>query len=353
MSPPPTAAALLRHPWHTSRLSSGCANIDECLDGGIDRHGITEIAGEAGAGKTQLALQLLLQVQLPDKLGGLGGGAIYLHSDAPSAHPAMQRLRSLAECFERRHGGHGATTALLMSHVHVVQVDSIAELESLLRDVVPEQLRSHSIRLLVLDSIAALCRTHGDDGTSSRASVTGERAGVLFKLAATLKALSDKYNVAVVVTNQVSDKPIDAHDREAAAPWELGACALPDGGGCRVPSLGMAWGHCVNTRLVLTRREVAAAQPSAAVPRTPCTVADVATEGTRPLGEGLDNGQRRDSDAAWQEHAWQEHACAAPPTHWSRRLHVAWSPRLPARSIAYAVREEGVVAPARFSDLAS
>ena len=171
MQPPPqavTADTLLRHPAHVRKLSCGSKDIDDCLNGGVDGHGITEIAGEAGTGKTQLALQLLLQVQLPAEHGGLGGGSIYLHSDASSVQPAMQRLRSLAEAFERRHHTLGATTSRLMANVHVVQIDSNVELESMLKDVVPAQLQSHSVRLIVLDSVAALFRTHGEDGTSSR-----------------------------------------------------------------------------------------------------------------------------------------------------------------------------------------
>jgi DNA-repair protein XRCC3 len=35
--------------------------------------GLTEIAGEAGAGKTQLCLQLALHAVLPKEHGGLGG----------------------------------------------------------------------------------------------------------------------------------------------------------------------------------------------------------------------------------------------------------------------------------------
>lgn len=51
------------------RLSFGDPIIDNCLDGGILPRAITEIAGEAGSGKTQLCLQLSLQVQLPIERG--------------------------------------------------------------------------------------------------------------------------------------------------------------------------------------------------------------------------------------------------------------------------------------------
>ena len=49
---------------------------------------ITDYVGKAGSGKTQLCLQLALQVQLPPEEGGLGGGA---HWKAPftSGLPAL------------------------------------------------------------------------------------------------------------------------------------------------------------------------------------------------------------------------------------------------------------------------
>ena len=280
------------------KLSLGCPHLDRCLAGGIDHSGITEIAGEAGAGKTQLVLQLLLRVQLPHALGGLGGGAIFLHSDAPSYMPAMSRLRSLAATFANQHRKYGATSDRLMDNVAVMQVDHPDDLEEILRTAVPSHLRVKQVRLIVLDSIAALYRTHLDE-SMGRAEQHGTRAQQLFGLAARLKRLSDEFNVAVVVTNQVTDKPLDAAAAVSVAPWERSACGLPDGGGMRVPALGTAWAHCSNTRLLLTRHAVW-------------------------LGEGgLDSETRQ--------------------TQTLRQLHVAWSPRLPNRSAHFEVREEGIV----------
>ena len=60
------------------RLTTGCSTIDEALGGGILSRGVTEIAGESGAGKTQICLQLCLTVQLPRSNGGLGGGSVQI-----------------------------------------------------------------------------------------------------------------------------------------------------------------------------------------------------------------------------------------------------------------------------------
>lgn len=55
-------------------LTTGCSKLDVKLKGGIPCRGITQIYGAAGTGKTQLALQLCLTVQLPVTTGGFGAG---------------------------------------------------------------------------------------------------------------------------------------------------------------------------------------------------------------------------------------------------------------------------------------
>ncbi len=82
-----SAASLLADPRHTYKLKTGCTMLDVCLGGGISANGITEVSnfrrvrhawyhdvlsaspccfqitGESASGKTQLCLQLLVQVR--------------------------------------------------------------------------------------------------------------------------------------------------------------------------------------------------------------------------------------------------------------------------------------------------
>ena len=51
-------------------------------------------AGEATAGKTQLALRLLLTAQLPSAAGGLDGAALYMYTEG--GDPPLRRLAELA-----------------------------------------------------------------------------------------------------------------------------------------------------------------------------------------------------------------------------------------------------------------
>lgn len=59
-------------------LTTGCSKFDTLLEGGITNRGITQIYGAASTGKTQLALQLCLTVQLPKTEGGLAAGILQI-----------------------------------------------------------------------------------------------------------------------------------------------------------------------------------------------------------------------------------------------------------------------------------
>lgn len=79
LTPPRPAALHLyqqreRFPAQHQRLSLGCPILDGLLGGGLPLEGITELAGHSSAGKTQLALQLCLAVQFPQRHGGLEAG---------------------------------------------------------------------------------------------------------------------------------------------------------------------------------------------------------------------------------------------------------------------------------------
>ena len=49
--------------------------------GGVPLGSITEICGAAGVGKTQMCMQLCVNVQLPEFLNGLAGQAVYIDTE--------------------------------------------------------------------------------------------------------------------------------------------------------------------------------------------------------------------------------------------------------------------------------
>ncbi|KAI5329858.1 hypothetical protein L3X38_029255 [Prunus dulcis] len=90
-----------------------------------------------------------------------------------------------------------------------------------------------------------------EDGNLPPADCNG--LNFFFNISGTLKGLANKFGLAVVVTNQVVDF-IGPHDKVNGV--RLGNLESLDTSGRRVsPVLGLAWAHCINSRVFLAGHE--------------------------------------------------------------------------------------------------
>lgn len=69
-------------------------SIDHILSGGLRLQSCTEISGEAGSGKSQLAMHLSVVVQLPESLGGLNKKTLYINTEGPLP---QKRIANMAQ----------------------------------------------------------------------------------------------------------------------------------------------------------------------------------------------------------------------------------------------------------------
>ncbi|XP_061997956.1 DNA repair protein RAD51 homolog 3 isoform X2 [Rosa rugosa] len=76
-----TAWDILNEEKLLPRITTSCADLDKILGGGINCKEVTEIGGVPGIGKTQLGIQLAVNVQIPVDCGGLGGKAVYIDTE--------------------------------------------------------------------------------------------------------------------------------------------------------------------------------------------------------------------------------------------------------------------------------
>jgi DNA-repair protein XRCC3 len=255
-------------------LSTGDAILDATLGGGILTNGITEIAGEAGVGKTQLCLTLALQAYLDTENGGMESGAMYLNCG--EGQFPDRRLEQLASTYASKYENKSSTSSDsstsqstntdmgkqkrpmsfsdFMNNVYIEKVHSTDQALEMLSKQVPELIRKKekdtdkdkgSIRLLIFDSLAGLIRTEFD---SSNSNDMKSRTMVLFSLATKLKWLADTYNLCVVVVNQVTAGGFDNQSASAS-----GGSSSISGNSQPVPALGLVWATCVNTRIQLRR----------------------------------------------------------------------------------------------------
>ncbi|XP_010264171.1 PREDICTED: DNA repair protein RAD51 homolog 3 isoform X4 [Nelumbo nucifera] len=93
-----TAWDMLYEEEFMTRITTSCADLDNILGGGISCKEVTEIGGVPGIGKTQLGIQLAVNVQIPIDYGGLGGKAVYIDTEGSFM---VERVFQVAEaCIE-------------------------------------------------------------------------------------------------------------------------------------------------------------------------------------------------------------------------------------------------------------
>ncbi|XP_044024577.1 DNA repair protein XRCC3 [Siniperca chuatsi] len=224
------------------RLSVGCPVLDELLRGGLPVGGVTELSGESGAGKTQLALQLCLSVQYPTQHGGLNSGAVYICTE--DSFP-IRRLQQLIREQSRLRSDVPPSLTSSLQFSDGVYIEHAADLDSLqvcLSRRVPLLLARGLVRLLVVDSVAALFRSE------FQAADWLERTKQLLTFSSTLHHLSHEFTTPVLCINQVTDVFSSSDHR-------LGPLSSSVS-----PALGLAWANQVMVRLMMRRLQVIVAR---------------------------------------------------------------------------------------------
>ncbi|XP_028252697.1 DNA repair protein XRCC3 [Parambassis ranga] len=237
--PPVTALQLQRGECRSLesglRLSVGCPVLDQLLRGGLHVGGITELAGESGAGKTQLALQLCLSVQYPAQHGGLSSGALYICTEDSFPIKRLQQLIS-GQSSLRSDVPPTLTSSLQFSdHVYIEHAADLDSLHLCLSRRAPLLLAQGLVRLLVVDSVAALFRSEfqADDWL--------ERNKQLLTFSSRLHHLSWEFTTPVLCINQVTDV------------FNQSDNSLVPSSSSVSPALGLAWANQVMVRLLMRR----------------------------------------------------------------------------------------------------
>ncbi|KAG1051282.1 hypothetical protein G6F46_002631 [Rhizopus delemar] len=175
------------------KISTGSRQLDSLLGGGIQTMSLTEAFGEYRTGKTQLAHTLCVQVQLSSEEGGANSKAAYIDTEG-TFRP--DRIMSIADRF-------GVDPLVVLDNIVVArawnsdqQMDLICELAAHFAE------QKGTYRLLVIDSIISLFRCD----YSGRGELA-DRQQKLNQMLNRLTKISEEYNMAVFMTNQVSSDP--------------------------------------------------------------------------------------------------------------------------------------------------
>lgn len=186
-----TGAKLLEKRQQVGYLSSNSSTFNELLGGGFESQSIVELFGEFGSGKTQVAHQLCVMVQLPKDKGGMDSEAFYIDTEN-TFRP--ERIKQMAEGLE-------LDPEEVLSKIHVARAYN-SNHQMLLVEKVKELSKDLPAQLLVVDSLTAHFRAE----YVGRGALA-DRQQKLNKHMHDLLRWSDLFNGVVCVTNQVSSKP--------------------------------------------------------------------------------------------------------------------------------------------------
>ncbi|KAF7826024.1 DNA repair protein RAD51-like protein 3 [Senna tora] len=229
-----TAWAMLNEEKFSPRITTSCADLDNILGGGISCREVTEIGGVPGIGKTQIGIQLAVNVQIPVEYGGLGGKAIYIDTEGSFM---VERVLEIAK----------ACTEDLSEYSHLIHKDAqdcVVKIHpnSILENIFYFRVCSYTeqialvnyldkfitehkdVKIIILDSVTIHFRQDFDD--------MALRTRLLSEMALKLMKLSKKFSLAVVMLNQVTTKHIEGSFQLTLA-------------------LGDSWSHMCTNRIIL------------------------------------------------------------------------------------------------------
>jgi len=185
------ATQVLERRLKIGKVTTMSKKLDALLGGGVESQAVTEMHGMFGSGKTQVGFQLSLTVQRPIKEGGMNGSCIYL--DAENTF-RPERIKQMAEALSMN-------PKEALENIHVARAYN-SDHQMLLAEKAGEMIREKNIKLLVVDSVTSNFRAdfigRGELAT---------RQQKLNRHLHTLQRLSDVYNIAVYMTNQVMARP--------------------------------------------------------------------------------------------------------------------------------------------------
>ncbi|XP_024023085.1 DNA repair protein RAD51 homolog 3 isoform X2 [Morus notabilis] len=229
-----TAWDMLHEEQLLRRITTSCADLDNILGGGINCKEVTEIGGVPGIGKTQLGIQLAVNVQIPVDLGGLGGKAVYIDTEGSFM---VERALQIAEASvldmveyndllrkEHRKCQVNLKPNDLLESIYYFRICSYTEQMAVI-SYLDKFISAHKdVKIVIVDSVTFHFRQDFED--------LALRTRLLSGMALKLMNLAKTYNLAVVIFNQVTTKYMEGSFQLALA-------------------LGDSWSHSCTNRVIL------------------------------------------------------------------------------------------------------
>ncbi|XP_038683593.1 DNA repair protein RAD51 homolog 3 isoform X2 [Tripterygium wilfordii] len=215
-------------------ITTSCADLDNILGGGIKCKEVTEIGGVPGIGKTQLGIQLAVNVQIPPDCGGLGGKAIYI--DTEGSFMVERVVQIAGACVEDmseynrflqkdfQPSGIKIQPKDILEKIYYFRVCSYTEQIAVINYLEKFISEHKDVKIVIVDSVTFHFRQDFDD--------MALRTRLLSGMALKLMKLAKNFSLAVVLLNQVTTKYTEGSFQLSLA-------------------LGDSWSHSCTNRVIL------------------------------------------------------------------------------------------------------
>ncbi|KAM5554864.1 DNA repair protein RAD51 [Rosa sericea] len=229
-----TAWDILNEEKLLPHITTSCADLDKILGGGINCKEVTEIGGVPGIGKTQLGIQLAVNVQIPVDCGGLGGKAVYIDTEGSFmveralqiAQASVVNWSSYSELLRKESQACRVEIQPtdILEKIYYFRICTSTEQIALINYLDQFILEHKDVKIVIIDSVTFHFRQDFEDFAL--------RNRLLGGMALKLMNLGKKYNLAVVIFNQVTTKCTEGSFQLSLA-------------------LGDSWSHCCTNRVIL------------------------------------------------------------------------------------------------------
>lgn len=234
-----SAHELYEKELNARKIITFCGDLDGMLGGGVATGQITEFCGVPAVGKTQLGIQLAVDVQMPAAFGGLGAAAVYIDTEGSFMVERVVEITDACIRHLKKLGNSGTAAQKdaagqlsrdqMLANIHYFRVRDYTE-QLAVTQMLPSFVTNHpQVKLIVIDSIAFHFRQDFQD--------MAQRTRVLAEMAQKLMHLAEEKDLAVVLMNQVTTKVLDNQ------------------GSKLVPALGDSWAHAATSRIILFWQE--------------------------------------------------------------------------------------------------
>ncbi|CAI9103678.1 OLC1v1002209C1 [Oldenlandia corymbosa var. corymbosa] len=216
------------------RITTSCSDLDDILGGGISCKEVTEIGGVPGIGKTQIGIQLAINVQIPVGYGGVEGKAVYIDTEgsfmveraSQIAEACIKDMQEYDHFLRKDLPGCQAklTSNDFLANINYFRICSYTEQIAVI-NYLDKFISEHpDVKVVIVDSITFHFRQDFED-MALRTRLLGGMALKLMKLA-------KKFSLAVILLNQVTTK------------YSGGSFHL-------TLALGDSWSHACTNRIIL------------------------------------------------------------------------------------------------------